>query len=100
MSNAITVTPVAGIRQAMQLPPQNEMTAAKDVEEGIRAVAAWVVNNGDIVGEYSNVGLTILDRSSRWPEVRALMGDWVLRDMMGRYTIATASDFKLRFKEV
>jgi hypothetical protein len=100
-------TPAAGVRsfvtkaffaEAIQVPVKTFQEADKDLEERMRAVAAFVVNNG---GEVSYMAKDWLDVNLDGHGAEGVAGpDWIVKNPEGKLEHLEDAKFQAKYQEV
>jgi len=100
-------TPAAGARtfvtkaffaEAIQVPVKKIQEADKDLEERMRAVAAFVVNNG---GEVPYMSKDWLDVDLNGRGAASVSGtDWIVKNQEGDLEHLNDSEFQAKYQEV
>lgn len=84
--------------EAMQLPTEEEMdtSAEKDVEERMRVVGAWIINNGGdmYLGKRHMTVVTLEGEMSAGP------GWWIIRGTVGEFYPCRDDVFRAKYEEI
>lgn len=85
--------------EAVQLPTLKEIhnSSEKDIEERIRLIGRWIVNNDGYV-ETDKTTLTILDFNGDLMSFSG-PGDWIIRDLDGQFYAYQDAIFQLKYEE-
>lgn len=91
------------IRRAIQVPETDPSIAAKDQEEKMRAIAAWLDVQKAIGIEFDKVSIEfVVDWDGYVPPrpFEARGGDWIISDGAGSFTVVTNKTFHEEYAEV
>jgi hypothetical protein len=99
----VRVFPKSMMRNAIQVPKADPSIAAKDQEEKMRAIAAWLDVQKAIGIEFDNVEICFMaDWDGYVPPnpFKARGGDWIIADGEGSFTHVTNKTFHEEYMEV